>query len=704
MDSLEQLAEAFEQVIDRFEEAWIKGPVPVLSDYLPKELSPENHRRVLLEMVSIDLENRWKSFASDSSATISETLSGSTVVAGLPRCPLLEDYCRAFVELGSVERLPPAVVLQEYQLRSRAGYSPSSQEYQQRFPYLPKELSRKLSVAPDVSQPTEPAVPEILPPSTPGGSAANASAPVERSTHDPVLETQIERRSGPTETLSRQTIHPWKHASARPSELKSSVRSAISLSPREVNFSGREPLETWDYEIGSILGEGGMGSVFRARQGGIDRDVAVKMIKARSHAGSLGPEMIEKFLSEAVMTGALEHPNVIPIYDLGLTSRGEPFYAMKEVRGKVWSRTIDSASEDDNLNTLLRVADAIGFAHARGVVHRDLKPDNVKLGEFGEFGEVLVLDWGLAMQTPQFKHARIAYAEGLAGTPAYMAPEMAVESPSQVGPLSDVYLLGALLFRSLAGKPPHAGRTVTECLKSAERNDIIATDRNDELMQIARKAMAAQREDRYQSVGEFQQAIKDYRSHAESYRLTDFAQQELKTAQGTTDYRRFEKAILGLEQAVELWDGNHAARESLVTARLDYARTAFERHDYELAEQQLDAQQITHAELLPRIRYAKHERDARVTRLRRLRNVAVGLAAAVLATVTIAAGWINRSRNEERIAKNEAIRRFQQSQEAISRITSISDQIRHLPRMQAVRKNLLEMVAGYYQELTDSPS
>ncbi len=754
MDSQEQLPEACQQAINRFEQAWLHQPVPVLGDYLPKDLSSEDRNRVLLLMVLIDLENRWKHFASDSSATITETLSGSTVVAGMPRCPLLEDYCRAFAELGSVERLPLTAILIEYRLRNSAGYSPSLREYQQRFPYLSVELSRELTVVPDEPRPSGSGVltePQPLPDgrgsnplNEPGGSAADAT--------EPILETHIERPSNPTETLSLQTIHPWKHASRkipdsenRATESKAPYRTTISLRPRQVQFSEREPLTAWDYEIGKILGEGGMGSVFRARQGGIDRDVAVKMIKARTKSGSLGQGLVEKFLSEAVMTGALEHPNVIPIYDLGLTSRGEPFYAMKEVRGQVWSKTIDSVSEDDNLNTLLRVADAIGFAHARGVVHRDLKPDNVMLGEFGE---VLVLDWGLAMPTPQFKNAEIAYAQGLAGTPAYMAPEMAVESSPNVGPWSDIYLLGALLFRCLAGKPPHTGRTVTECLKAAQRNELFATDRNDELMQIARKAMSSKPEDRYHSVGEFQQAIKDYRSHAESYRLTEFAQQELRAAEGiahpvsdeshgsisrgalapgleghleqepdasafrlmapeipaTPDYRRFEKAVLALEQAVELWDGNQSARDSLVTARLAYARTAFERHDYELAEQQLDLQQPTHAELLPRIRSAKHERDARVVRLRRLRNVAVGLSAAVLATVTIAAVWINQSRHQERLAKIEAVRRFQQSQEAIARITSISDQIRHLPRLQAVRKNLLEMVAGYYKELTDSPS
>ncbi len=687
MASIDHYSPLFEQAFDRFEVAWKTTPVPVLSEYLPCGLSEDEQCRVLLELVLIDLEYRWKQFGSDESMPVSESSPDSTLISQLPRCPLLEDYCQMFPELGSTQGLPLAVIAHEFRQRRNAGRSPILQEYLARFPHLADELARELSGSDQVQASPTKSVP--MSPSQPD------------SPLDPFEMTQIEAPHPSTQDNSQPANLSIK-PSATPT-LKTTFQSqlAISLRSCDLIFSNIRQGAACDYEVGQILGEGGMGSVFRARQACMDRDVAVKMVKRRFLAGSSGHETISRFLVEAMITGGLEHPNIVPIYDAGLTAHGEPFYAMKEVRGTAWSETIDSVSEDDNLTTLLRVADAIRFAHARGVVHRDLKPANIMLGEFGE---VLVLDWGLALPTSQYKNSQIPVTQGLAGTPAYMAPEMAADDAAQIGPLSDVYLLGAVLFRCLTGKAPHHGRTASECLRSAGSNEIVPTERHDELMQIAQKAMATKPAERYPSVAEFQQALREYRSHAESHRLVEFAQREVATANSTGDYRRFEKGVFGLEQALVAWSENSAAQQSLVAARRDYARAAFDRHDYELAEQQLDPQQPSHAELLPQIHWAKLERDARVVRLRRMKRVAAGLAVTVLLTVSVAALIINRSRHLEQLAKNEAVKRFQQSQTAIERLTSISDQIRSLPRMQTVRKNLLGLIQDYYQELTEAPS
>lgn len=495
-----------------------------------------------------------------------------------------------------------------------------------------------------------------------------------------------------------ETIHPWKQPHSQESATRV-MRDTVSLRPREIAFEADKRSGASDYEVRLKLGEGGMGSVFRATQSSMDRDVAIKMIKAKSSRQSVGRDALDKFLSEAVVTGGLEHPNIVPIYDVGVTQSGDPFYVMKEVRGLPWSKSIDVASEDENLTTLLQVAHAIAFAHARGVVHRDLKPDNIMLGEFGE---VLVLDWGLAFPTEKFPKTQCVFVEGLAGTPAYMAPEMAFSG--RITEVSDVYLLGAILFRMLVGKPPHSGTTVAKCLQAAQRNEFRETTRHDELMSIAFTAMSTRPEDRYPSALAFQQAIREYRSHAESRRLTDFAEAELREAGATADYRIFEKVVLSLEQAIELWRENTRAKELTITARLDYAQRAFDREDFDLAEQQLDAEQPRHLALLPKIRQAKQERDQRLARFRRMKRVAAVLAVVVFVTVSVASILITRSRNQERLAKTEALRRFQQSQTAIDRLTAISDQIRYLPRLQSVRSNLLNMVAGYYEELTDQPS
>lgn len=109
----------------------------------------------------------------------------------------------------------------------------------------------------------------------------------------------------------------------------------------------------------------------------------------------------------------------------------------------------------------MRVADAVAFAHDRGIVHRDLKPENVMLGAYGE---VLVMDWGLAMPMPQFRKRRTLAQPSMGGTPAYMAPEMATGPLERITASSDIYLLGAILYEIITGRPPHPGRKVKECL------------------------------------------------------------------------------------------------------------------------------------------------------------------------------------------------------------------------------------------------
>jgi hypothetical protein len=135
-----------------------------------------------------------------------------------------------------------------------------------------------------------------------------------------------------------------------------------------------------DYELREVIGEGGVGVVYAARQASIDRTVAVKMLRPTNASKR---DQREKFLSEAAVTGDLDHPNIVPIYDLGTNENGALFYSMKRVQGTPWMNVMERKSLAENLEILLKVADAIGFAHSRGIIHRDLKPENVMLGEYG---------------------------------------------------------------------------------------------------------------------------------------------------------------------------------------------------------------------------------------------------------------------------------------------------------------------------------
>ena len=184
------------------------------------------------------------------------------------------------------------------------------------------------------------------------------------------------------------------------------------------------------YTIVDEIGRGGMGAVYLALDDRLGREVAIKVSN-----GVPGAEVERRINEEARILAALEHPGIVPIHDAGRLADGRLFYVMKRVRGATLSEhvsTVDSLSE--RLGIFERICDAVNFAHARGVVHRDLKPDNVMIGPFGE---VLVMDWGMA-------HAGAAEpAETIIGTHGFMAPEQA--RAETVDARADIYSLGAVL-------------------------------------------------------------------------------------------------------------------------------------------------------------------------------------------------------------------------------------------------------------------
>jgi formylglycine-generating enzyme required for sulfatase activity len=426
--------------------------------------------------------------------------------------------------------------------------------------------------------------------------------------------------------------------------------ATITAKKRHVTEPGGPPDPIADYHFLEQLGEGGMGVVFTARQTSIDREIAIKMIKAEQARNT---DQCSKFVAEAVVTGDLEHPNIVPVYDLGTNDQGQPFYAMKRVRGTPWDQKIGSMSVSDNLDVLLRVADAIAFAHSRGVIHRDLKPSNIMLGEFGE---VLVMDWGVAVAvSQQSKAARINDRSAMCGTPAYMAPEMANGDMKKIGVASDVYLLGAMLYQVVTGLRPHGGDKVMACLINAAANTIQPTDQTGELVDIARKAMATEPTDRYPSVKEFQQAIRDYQSHRQSIVLSDAAEAHLAQAGQSRDYDHFTQALVGFRQALEMWSGNHAAGRGVIEAAMGYARCALQKNDLDLARSLLDPQLPEHAPLLREVEAAQREQQARQRRYAAYRMVTRGLAAAIIVILTVASLWINAEKQRAVSAETRAV-------------------------------------------------
>ncbi|MEX0716716.1 MAG: protein kinase [Planctomycetaceae bacterium] len=426
----------------------------------------------------------------------------------------------------------------------------------------------------------------------------------------------------------------------------------LVLQERAMRRPGEDAVSPADYELVSLLGEGGMGVVYSARQSSVDRDVAVKMLKGKLAASR---KHRDSFLSEAVVTGDLDHPNIVPIHDLGRNRDGALFYSMKMVEGTPWNQVIHKKKPPENVEILMKVADAIAFAHSRGVVHRDLKPENIMLGGFGE---VLVMDWGLALPLDTFRKSRsVVPNRGIGGSPAYMAPELATGPIDKIGPHSDVYLLGAILYEIVTGWPPHAGTSVTDCIRAAATNVIQPTRKTGELLDIALKAMATASEDRYASVQDFQQAIRDYQAHHESLVLSFRADTQLRAALDSDKYEDYGRCVFAFEEALALWNGNTAARAGAIEARRAYAQSALAKGDLDLGSSLLAEDEPKHAELRTKLRAAQAEREHRHKRLRIARRVAIGLVATIFVVVSGAAVWIN---NERTIANRERVRAEEQ--------------------------------------------
>jgi Flp pilus assembly protein TadD/tRNA A-37 threonylcarbamoyl transferase component Bud32 len=278
------------------------------------------------------------------------------------------------------------------------------------------------------------------------------------------------------------------------------------------------------YSILRPHAKGGLGEVFVARDEELRREVALKEIQEK-YADH--PESRARFLLEAEITGGLEHPGIVPVYGLGHYGDGRPFYAMRFIRGDSLKDIIQRFHKEkvtfpvgervlrlrQRLGRFVDVCNAVAYSHARGVLHRDLKPGNIMLGKYGE---TLVVDWGLAKATGK---ADVEVTEGLLvpsadsaltqagkalGTPAYMSPEQAAGRLDQLGPASDLYSLGATLYALLTGRSPFAGGAAGEVLSAVQKGEFPPPRKAEPgvpaaLEAVCLKAMALRPRDRYPS-------------------------------------------------------------------------------------------------------------------------------------------------------------------------------------------------------------
>lgn len=365
-----------------------------------------------------------------------------------------------------------------------------------------------------------------------------------------------------------------------PPPSKAPTLSEVKLPSFLTESQGDHPSEL---ALRETIGEGGMGLVRLADQVPLRREVAVKTLREGKEDAGAAWEL----LREAWLTGALEHPNIIPVYSLGQSKSGLPMLVMKKVEGQTWREFFDrpenfaergvSDQLGWHLNILLQVTQAIQFAHSKNILHRDLKPDNVMIGYMGE---VYLLDWGIAVSLDESKkgilpvHSEI---KSLAGTPRYMSPEMAAAEQEKIGFASDVYLLGAVLHEIITGEAPHQGKTLYKVLKKAFQSK--AKEYPDsvpgELADICRKAMSPKVEDRYQSAEDFAQSIEHFLEHRNSFALSQEARSRLPRLlelvqnlnEETEDelHNHFGECRFGFRQALKAWLENEDAKEGLQT-------------------------------------------------------------------------------------------------------------------------------------------
>lgn len=275
--------------------------------------------------------------------------------------------------------------------------------------------------------------------------------------------------------------------------------------------------------IAPELGRGGMGRVHPALDRNLLRHVALKRLAGEY----LDEDMYrEGFIAEAQITGQLEHPNIVPVHELSVADNGIPYFTMKLVHGidfKKWldnpQRPLGSARRlEQGLEILLRVCDAIAYAHHRGVIHRDLKPDNIMVGDFGQ---VYVMDWGLARLVktrPASGDRAQMSAQGPVGTVTYMPPEQALGIPEEMDERSDVFGIGAILYELVCGQTPYgAPRNANEAFFLVLSGKIVPLEAAapdihipQRLNEIVTKALATRRDDRYQSVLELQHELREF--------------------------------------------------------------------------------------------------------------------------------------------------------------------------------------------------
>lgn len=273
----------------------------------------------------------------------------------------------------------------------------------------------------------------------------------------------------------------------------------------------------WDITELGLLGQGGMSRVFRVRDEALGREVALKVLKPDLLKDD---DAVVTFIDEAAITAQLDHPNVPPVYALSADKKRSTCFTMKVLEGFTFQQMLEKRKNDGveglfaALEVMIRVCDAVSFAHTKGIIHCDLKPGNVMVGDHGQ---IYVVDWGLARRKEKLPKEGEDDHRAV-GTPAYMAPEQARGNNHLIDERTDVFLLGGMLYRVLVGKPPYVAATAEDTLELARKvampaPEVVAAPGRPmppRLATICRKALAPEKEHRYQTVSELRKELEEF--------------------------------------------------------------------------------------------------------------------------------------------------------------------------------------------------